>query len=126
MYSNFAQGGKPKRKRVRTFKRRKVSKSPKKVRKTPTNRPSSFTSPRACSPRNKSTYKAGSFHTCYTYKALETIADAYNRTVSSPAHKIVKPTTKKSKKELWTNIKTKLDQIPGCEGEWCWIHQPLA
>jgi hypothetical protein len=71
-------------------------------------------------------FKSGAVHTCYTYKALQTIAEAYNKTVT-PSQKIAIPASKtsSSKKALWHNIKEKMDKITNCEGEWCWKSQPF-
>jgi hypothetical protein len=74
-----------------------------------------YSDKKACSPANKKEYKNG--ETCYSHEALEIIAKAWNK--SYPYNVI---NTKQSKKELWKDIKSKMDN---CDSEWCWLDQPF-
>ena len=106
-------------------KRRKTNnrKTNKKKKKTPSvaTITTKYTSPKACSPISKADMRGGNFSTCYTYEALLDIANAYNKTApDNDRIRIVK-----GKKALWTAIKNKMDRMSDCEGEWCWVKQPL-
>lgn len=109
----------------RTFKKRTFKTQSIKTRNKPqSNKTQSnkrYISPKACSPISKADMRGGNFSTCYTYEALLDIANAYNKT--APANDKIRIV--KGKKALWTAIKNKMDRMSDCEGEWCWVKQPI-
>lgn len=106
------------RKRTRTRTRTRKRSSRLRVRR----RHSTYSSPRACSPISKADIRSNKFSTCYTYEALLDIAKAYN--TSAPYDDRIKIV--KGKKQLWKEIKDKMDRMSDCEGEWCWVKQPIV
>lgn len=99
----------------------KSKSSNKKNNRQKVSRRNTYISPKACSPISKAEIRGGAFSTCYSYEALQNIAEAYNKT----APKDDQITITKSKKALWNAIKSKMDRMSDCEGEWCWVKQPL-
>ena len=78
----------------------------------------SYTNVNACAPSKIGTYKTSG--TCFSEKALRKIAHAINET---PDMKKISGVDKKSKKELWKDIK---NQMKGCNNEWCWLSKKFV